>query len=138
MFYQREVTMLDRVLNIACAFDWITPALAFAQDFVNGPVADFGIPANAGWSRRDIKRLLSRYGVRVWGLMFSGDTLMFTVPKAQARWAYYLLEREGVPILYAPAEAVNSSPRQKEEQANLTTLLDPAFNFLDKLHDDRF
>lgn len=130
--------MLDRVLNIACAFDWITPALAFAQDFLNGPVADFGIPANAGWSRRDIKRLLSRYGVRVWGLMFSGDTLMFTVPKAQARWAYYLLEREGVPILYAPAEAVNSPSRQKEEQANLTTLLDPAFDFLDKLHDDQF
>jgi hypothetical protein len=130
--------MLDRVLNIACAFDWITPALAFAQDFLNGPVADFGIPANAGWSRRDIKRLLSRYGVRVWGLMFSGDTLMFTVPKSQARWTYYLLEREGVPILYAPAEAVNSPSRQKKEQASLTTLLDPAFDFLDKLHDDQF
>ncbi len=130
--------MLDRVLNIGCAFDWITPALAFAQDFLNGPVADFGIPANAGWSRRDIKRLLLRYGVRVWGLMFSGDTLIFTVPKSQARWAYYLLEREGVPILYAPAEAMNSSSRQKEEQASLTTLLDPTFDFLDKLHDDRF
>lgn len=129
--------MLDRVLNIACAFDWISPALAFAQDFLNGPVADFGVPANAGWSRRDIKRLLSRYGVRVWGLIFSRGVLMFTVPKAQARWAYYLLEREGVPVLYAPAEAVNSPSRQKEEQASLTTLLDPAFDFLDRLHNDR-
>jgi hypothetical protein len=130
--------MLDQVLNIGSAFDWITPAMAFVQDFLNGPVADFGIPENAGWSRRDIKRLLSRYGVRVWGLIFSRGVLMFTVPKSQARWAYYLLEREGVPILYAPAEAVNSPSRRKEEPASLTTLLDPAFNFLDKLHDDRF
>jgi hypothetical protein len=130
--------MLDRVLNFACAFDWITPALAFAQDFLNGPVADFGIPAHAGWSRRDIKRLLSRYGVRVWGLMFSGDLLMFTVPKAQARWAYYLLKREGVPILYAPAEAVNSSPDRTDKQSHITTPLDPALDFLDRLHDDRF
>jgi hypothetical protein len=130
--------MLDQVLNIGSAFDWITPAMAFVQDFLNGPVADFGIPENAGWSRRDIKRLLSRYGVRVWGLIFSRGVLMFTVPKSQARWAYYLLEREGVPILYAPAEAMNSPSRQKEEQASLTTLLDPAFDFLDKLHDDRF
>jgi hypothetical protein len=130
--------MLDQVLNIGSAFDWITPAMAFVQDFLNGPVADFGIPENAGWSRRDIKRLLSRYGVRVWGLIFSRGVLMFTVPKSQARWAYYLLEREGVPILYAPAEAMNSPSRRKEEQASLTTLLDPAFDFLDKLHDDRF
>jgi hypothetical protein len=129
--------MLDRVLNFACAFDWITPALAFAQDFLNGPVADFGIPANAGWSRRDIKRLLSRYGVRVWGLMFSGDLLMFTVPKAQARWAYYLLKREGVPILYAPAEVVNSSPGRTDKQSHITTPLDPALDFLDRLHNDR-
>jgi hypothetical protein len=101
--------MLDELLNGGCAFDWITPTIAFVQDFFYGPVSDFGIPAQAGWGRGDIKRLLKGHGVRVWGLMYnvSGDTLMFTVAKTQARWAYYLLQREGVPILYAPTEALN-------------------------------
>lgn len=130
--------MLDRVLNIASAFDWITPALAFAQDFLNGPVADFGIPENAGWSRRDIKRLLSRYGVRVWGLIFSRGILMFTVPKTQAKWAYYLLKRAGVPILYAPAEAMDASAAGTGKPAKRTTPLDPLFDFLDRLDQGRF
>jgi hypothetical protein len=92
-------------LDLACAFDWITPAAAFINDARNGPPADFGMPALAGWSRGDVRRLLSRYGVKVWGLMVNGDTLMFTVPKSQAKWAYYLLEREGVPLMYVPAAA---------------------------------
>lgn len=101
--------MLDQFLTIAGAFDWITPIVAFIQDFFNRPVSDFGIPSSAGWGRRDIKRLLTRHDVRVWGLMLnlSGDMLMFTVPTSQAKRAYDLLQREGVPLLYAPAETVN-------------------------------
>ncbi len=130
--------MLDEFLKVASAFDWITPSVAFLQDFLNGPVSDFGIPANAGWSSWDIKRLLKKHGVRVWGLMLntSGDTLMFTVGKAQAKWAYYLLEREGVPIRYAPAEVVNSLPKQIKKRDAATSPLDSVFNFLDKLDDD--
>jgi hypothetical protein len=132
MFYKGAI-MLDTLLNVGCAFDWITPTVAFMQDFLNGPVSDFGIPANAGWSRSDIKRLLKRHGVRVWGLMFniSGDMLMFTVRKTQARWTYFLLEREGVPILYAPAEVVNSSPRRSKKKTQVTDPLESVFNFLD-------
>jgi hypothetical protein len=63
------------------------------------------MPALAGWSRGDVRRLLSRYGVKVWGLMVNDGTLMFTVPKSQAKWAYYLLEREGAPLLYTPDAA---------------------------------
>ena len=100
--------MIDTLLNIGCAFDWITPTLAFTQDIFNGPVADFGIPANTGWDRRDIKRLLSRHGVKVWGLMYntSGDMLMFTVRKEQAKWAFFLLQREGVSVLFAPTDVM--------------------------------
>jgi hypothetical protein len=127
--------MLDTLLNIGCAFDWITPTVAFVQDFFNGPASNFGIPANAGWDRKDIKRLLTDHGVRVWGLMYnlSGEMLMFTVKKSQAKWAYYLLQREGVPILYAPAKVVNSSSRVTPKKNNVTDPLDAIFNFLDNL-----
>jgi len=122
--------MLDTLLNIGCAFNWITPAAAFAQDFCNGPVSDFGIPANAGWDRGDIKQLLTRHGVHVWGLMYNldGDMLMFTVKNPQAWWTHYLLQREGVPILYAPAEIVNSTPHPKK-----TGVTNPLESFLDSL-----
>jgi hypothetical protein len=102
--------MQDKLLTVAGAFDWITPTVAFIQDFLNRPVSDFGIPSSAGWGRRDIKRLLTRRGVRVWGLMLNlgGEMLMFTVPKSQAKSAYDLLQQEGVPILYAPVEVVNA------------------------------
>lgn len=127
--------MLDTLLNIGCAFDWITPTVAFVEDLFNGPASNFGIPANAGWDRKDIKRLLTEHGVRVWGLMYnlSGEMLMFTVKKPQAKWAYYLLQREGVPILYAPAEVVNSSSQPTPKKNNATDPLDAIFNFLDNL-----
>lgn len=95
--------------DVACAFDWITPAKAFVDDARFGPPADFGVPALAGWSKGDIKRLLSRYGVCVWGLMYSGDILMFAVPKTQARWARWLLQREGVPLQYVPDAALEEA-----------------------------
>lgn len=127
--------MLDTLLNIGCAFDWITPTTAFIQDLFNGPVSDFGIPANVGWDRHKIKRLLTKHGVRVWGLMYNlnGEMLMFTVRKPQAKWAYYLLQREGVPILYAPAEVVNSSPQHSPKKTNVTDPFKPVFDFLDNL-----
>lgn len=130
--------MLDILLNIGCAFDWITPTAAFIQDFFSGPVSDFGIPANVGWDRKDIKRLLTKHGVSVWGLMYnlSGEMLMFTVRKPQAKWAYYLLRREGVPILYAPTEVVNSSLPHTPKKAKVADPLESAFNFLDNLDKD--
>jgi hypothetical protein len=95
--------------DVACAFDWITPAAAFINDARFGPPANFGVPAGAGWYKSDVKRLLTRYGVKVWGLMYNGDILMFAVPKSQARWARYLLQREGVPLQYTPQAAFDEN-----------------------------
>jgi hypothetical protein len=127
--------MVDDFLTVASGFDWITPTVAFIQDFFNGPVTDFGISPYTGWGRGDIKNLLNSHGVRVWGLTLnlSGDLLMFTVPKAQAKRAYYLLQREGAPVLYAPAE-IASSPTSTEVsenpinefQTNLVPVLSPS------------
>jgi hypothetical protein len=51
---------------------------------------------------------------------------MISVPKAQAAWAYYLLQQGGVPILYAP-EGVVSAPQRQDDP------IDTIFNFLDNL-----
>jgi len=96
--------MFDKLLNIGCAFDWITPLFAFIQDLLAGPVADFGIPANPYWGMREVKQFLQDNGIEVWGIMynFDGDVLMFTVRQEQIEETLYLLRSEGIPILYAP------------------------------------
>jgi hypothetical protein len=125
--------MLDQFLDMAGNFDLITPAWAFLQDLLNGPPADFAIPAQAGWTSRDIRRLLSRHGVRVWGLIYHGDMLMFTVRKEQAKWAYYLLCREKVPILYAPEAAMSGAPGPQRNTVTRSSPLKSVFDFLDNL-----
>lgn len=125
--------MLDEILGVGCSFDWITPSVAFLQDLINGPPADFGIPDGAGWSRRDIRRLLTGNGVHVWGLIFSRELLIFTVPKAQARWTYYLLKREGVPIAYAPNDVLSSPPARPRKRTHAAGTLDPILRLLDTL-----
>jgi hypothetical protein len=102
--------ILDKLLNVGSAFDWITPSFAFVQDFLSTPVSDFGIPIHPYWGRKEIARLLKKNGIHVWGLMynFQGDLLMFTVEAQQAELTCYLLKEAGVPILYAPGDFVNS------------------------------
>ena len=102
--------MFDKLLTIGCAFDWITPAVAFIQDFLNGPAGHFGVSANPYWGRKEIKRLLRHYDVKVWGLMYNynAEILMFTVRRQQAVLAYYLLQSAGVPLLYVPDNVTNS------------------------------
>lgn len=102
------------MLNAVTNFDWITPTIAILQDFANRPVSRFGIMANAGFDRGDIRRLLRKHGVKSWGYVYNvdGDLIMLSVPKAQAAWANYLLMREGVPVLYAPVE-VTREPQKR-------------------------
>ena len=107
------------------------------QDFFNGPVSRFGIQANVGFDRGDIKRLLSKYGVESWGYIYNvaGDLIMLSVPQKQANWAYYLLQREGIPILFAPDEAIYS-PKKSTQNTNLSDPFESVFKFLDKLEKD--
>jgi hypothetical protein len=98
--------MIESLLNVGRLFDWLTPLFALSQDYYYGSEVDFTIPAGAGWSRSEIKRLLNRHGVQVWGLLYSldGEELMFSVKKEQAEYAYYLLQNAGEPELYVPDE----------------------------------
>jgi hypothetical protein len=90
--------------DVVAQWDWITPIWAFIQDFLNGPVVDFGINPYGGWSKWNIRQLLKRNGIKSWGylLNISVDTLMFTIRKQDAWFAYHQMTSAGVPVLYAP------------------------------------
>jgi hypothetical protein len=128
--------MLDDALDsLLCAFDWLLLPLAFLQDLFAGPRADFGVRAGAGWTRLDVARLLSAHGVHAWGVRYSREMIMFTVREAQARPAYSLLQREGLPVLYAPRRLLAASGAGRAG-ARAGGALDPVFGLLDRLDGD--
>lgn len=88
--------MLDDFLAAASAFDWISPVVGYAKDFLNGPSHTFLIPWGSGRSGRDISKLLGKRGVKSWGYMVVKDTLTLSVTERQAGWAQYLLDEAGV------------------------------------------
>lgn len=107
--------MLNDVLNLATNFDWITPSWHILQDFWNRPVSRFGIQANVGVDRGDIRRVLRKRGVKSWGYVYNvaGDLIMLSVPKAQAAWANWALAEAGVPVMVGPPElAVETDKRR--------------------------
>lgn len=106
--------MINDALNLATNFDWISPTVYILQDFWNRPVSRFGIQANVGVDRGDIRRALTKRSVRSWGYVYNvaGDLIMLSVPKAQAAWANWVLQEAGMPILYAPAELA-AAPEKK-------------------------
>jgi hypothetical protein len=123
--------MLDRLLEIGSMFDGISPTVAFIQDILNGPSHTFLIPEACGWSGRQIERLLKGNGIRVWGLMIVNRTIMLTVRQAQARWAQYLLDRDGIPV---ETPYGGGGPRsQHKRKRKRTTTLESASNLLDDL-----
>jgi hypothetical protein len=128
-----EVCMLSKFLEFGTVFDWISPLVAMMQDIANGPSHTFFIPENCGWSGREIEHLLRRHGVATWGLMIVDHLIMLTVREAQAHWAQYLLEREGIPIEYGVLDERATQalrPAQKHDHTSPSDVLD---RWLDKL-----
>ncbi len=87
-------------LNIMGSFDLITPLWSVIQHIRNGPAYTFFIRWDLldGRSANDVQKLLRQHGVRTWGLLVHFNTMMISVPKQQAAWASYLLERENIPV----------------------------------------
>jgi hypothetical protein len=90
---------VNKLLSAGATLDWISPLVAIIQDLVNGPHHDFYVDWNAGWSVNEIKRLLKRNGVRVWGAMLIDSMIVFTVRQAQAARTQDVLQQRGVPIV---------------------------------------
>ena len=107
---------LDRILTIGSTPDWISPAWAIVQDIINGPRHDFFVDLYAGWSVNDIKRLLRKHKVKVWGDMIADDMIVFSVLQKQARWAQIVLMRNEIPIISGEIEGVGvAKPKSKNE-----------------------
>jgi hypothetical protein len=131
--------MIDTILHFIASFDLISPILAVIQNAANGPSHTFLIPEDCGWSGRRIEHLLRSHGVKTWGLMIINRMLRITVRQAQARWAQYLLDREGIPIQYGVLdESTGRTFRsaQKDDQAGpletVTHWLDELAGLLDR------
>ncbi|MCG3211058.1 MAG: hypothetical protein FOGNACKC_04695 [Anaerolineae bacterium] len=102
---------LDQILTVGSTLDWISPLIGLIQDFTNGPSYNFYVDRLAGYSVNDLTGILKRNGVYVWGDMIAEGMIIFTVRRAQARWADYLLRRAGVPVLNTPIANDNSFPK---------------------------
>ena len=94
--------MLDRLLWLGSLGDWVRPLWAFICDWRFGPGTSFLVPYGAGWSGREIERLLRGRGIRTWGLMIVGDTIIFEVARKQARHAAVVLRIAGIPFNAGP------------------------------------
>jgi len=121
--------ILDTILEIGSMFDGISPTVAFFQDILNGPSHTFFVPHACGRSAKEIERLLARNGIRVWGLMIVNREIMLTVRKSQARWAQYLLDREGIPV-ETPYTGGGPSARRPRKKRSAT---ESANDWLDDL-----
>jgi hypothetical protein len=103
---------VDKLLGWGAGADWISPLIAIIQDLTNGPHHHFYVDRNAGWSANEVKRLLKRQGIQVWGLMVTDGAIIFTVRQAQALRAQYLLQQEGIPILQGLITEANDAAQQ--------------------------
>ena len=89
--------MFDQIVKIGAIWDWVTPLLAFVQDWIYRPASHFRIPYGCGRSAWEIARFLRSKGIRVWGLLVVQDTILLSVREAQADYAAYWLRALAVP-----------------------------------------
>ena len=91
--------MIDKLLQVGAGFDWISPVAGLLGDIVHGPSFTFLIPYDESpLSGREIELALKKRRVACWGVMVVDGTLTVSVKQAQAQWAQYLLQSQGVPI----------------------------------------
>jgi hypothetical protein len=110
--------MLDKLLDYGSVFDWISPTLSIAQDLAYGPSHTFLIPADCGWSGREIANLLQQRGIKTWGHMIVNGTFMITVRDTQTEFARYLLQRAGLPVNAGPDRTSPSRSRKGDSRSH--------------------
>lgn len=90
--------MLDDLLAIGRAFDWISPVSAWVQDIVRGPAHSFLVPVSCGLSGRQLAGALRRSRIDSWGWMVVGGWFLFSVHRSDAARARRVLARLGVDL----------------------------------------
>jgi hypothetical protein len=95
------------LFNVTYSLDILGRLMRHINDSRYGPSHRFVVPRQSEWTGGDIRCLLERHGVRVWGRAITGSRLYFSVKKSQANWAEYLMLRHGIPVISAPVNAKN-------------------------------
>jgi hypothetical protein len=127
--------MFQRLIDLGVNFDWISPLVALAQDMINGPARAFVLPRDCGWSARQIEHLLKRNGIKIWSLLITGESIMFAVRMAQARWAQYILERAGLLASSGDGDAQGKAADGRVEKSQQSTMVDRLDAWFDRLGD---
>ena len=77
--------------------------IGFVVEFVRSALSlnvhGFMVDPHAGWSGRDIARLLSTRRIPTYGWAWVDGAMYFHVPVRYARWATHLMLKAGVPLL---------------------------------------
>lgn len=113
--------MFDDIFDIFSGYNLIAPLASFFQDIISGPPCHFGVPSMAGWTKREIGRMLSERRIEVWGLIYDGDIIIFTVHQDKARFAHRVLSYQGVPILF-PRFGLEEAPLPQEKRGILAAI----------------
>ena len=121
--------MLDRLLAIGCAFDWITPAAALIETALRGDSRILSVPLDTGMGRNEVRDLLRHYGIKSWGMMYCGDHILLSVPEKQANFAEHILRRG----FYASPSA--AAPSQHTGQTSAANRKKPGGDPLSQLFD---
>ena len=61
--------------------------------------AYFFIPMDSSWSGHNVKRLLARNGVKMWGWSYANGEFFFRVRLQEAVWAEMIMLNAGVPLI---------------------------------------
>lgn len=88
--------MIDKIIAIGIAMDWISPVMSMINDALRGSRVDFAIPWDCGWSANEVGYLLELHGVDCWGLMVRNEVILFSIKKSQYRWVKYILVKNEI------------------------------------------
>lgn len=87
--------MFDKLLEVGSMFDFITPLLAWILDIARWPSHTFILregDCGGAWTEADLRQLLKREHIQVWGEMIVDNRVMFTVRKRDAERVAAIME----------------------------------------------
>lgn len=89
---------MKRTLEFLTIFDWTVLLRYLLRSLQEGELGCGFCVQDSPWVGQPVVALLSRKGVRVWGVTYAHGNMAFFVKRAQAGWAAYVLQQAGVPL----------------------------------------
>lgn len=126
--------MSREIVELLAKLDWFERVDALGRALTGQRSHRFEIDRRGGWSGQQVEDLLATHGVGIWDRAFDQDRLYFRVKRGQARWAEYLLYRNGAPVVGQPLDPRNlEAPKVKGPkipEVRRPDLLDLVFDWL--------